>query len=184
MAKWKLTERSIKDQLNAAKLTTRLVEAGEPRAKSVYYDPKERRVVLALTNGADFRFPVSSVPELAAAPESEIKKVEISPSGTTLRWKAINADLSLAGLMLGIFGPRTLMAQVGSVGGRVVSPAKAAAARANGQKGGRPVAADHKGRRKQTKPLPGLTSGGKSHSPRFAAKKQAAKSSSSSKKIR
>jgi Protein of unknown function (DUF2442) len=178
MAKWKLTERSIKDQLNAAKLTTRLVEAGEPRAKSVYYDPKERRVVLALTNGADFRFPVASVPELAAAPESEIKKVEISTSGTTLRWKTLNADLSLAGLMLGIFGPRSLMAQVGSVGGRVVSPAKAAAARANGQKGGRPVAA------KQTKPLPGLTSGGKSHSLRFAAKKQAAKSSSSSKKIR
>ena len=178
MAKWKLTERSIKDQLNAAKLTTRLVEAGEPRAKSVYYDPKERRVVLALTNGADFRFPVSSVPELAAAPESEIKKVEISPSGTTLRWKALNADLSLAGLMLGIFGPRSLMAQVGSVGGRVVSPAKAAAARANGQKGGRPVEA------KQTKPLRSLTSGGKSHSLRFAAKKQAAKSSSSSKKIR
>jgi len=184
MAKWKLTERSIKDQLNAAKLTTRLVEGSEPQAKSVYYDPKERRIVLALTNGADFRFPVSSVPELAEAPESEIKKVEISPSGTTLRWKALNADLSLAGLMLGIFGPRSLMAQVGSVGGRVVSPAKIAAARANGRKGGRPAAADHEDRTKQTKLILSRTSGGKSHSLRFAAKKQAAKSSSSSKKIR
>jgi hypothetical protein len=142
MAKWKLTERAVKDQLNEAKLTTRKVEAGEPRAKSAYYDANERRVVLALTNGADFRFPVSSVPELAAASENEIKKIEISPSGTTLRWKELNADLSLAGLMLGLFGPRSLMAQVGSVGGRVASAAKAAAARANGQKGGRPAAVD------------------------------------------
>jgi hypothetical protein len=44
-------------------------------------------------------------------------------------------DISLPGLMNGIFGTRAHMARLA---GSATSPAKAAAARANGAKGGRP----------------------------------------------
>jgi hypothetical protein len=48
-------------------------------------------------------------------------------------------DFSLSGLLLGIFGTRIWMAALGQQGGSVTSIAKAAAARDNGRKGGRPA---------------------------------------------
>jgi hypothetical protein len=44
-------------------------------------------------------------------------------------------DLSIAGLLAGLFGTRAYMARLA---GRTTSPSTAAAARANGAKGGRP----------------------------------------------
>jgi hypothetical protein len=52
-----------------------------------------------------------------------------------LHWEALNIDLSLPGLMSGLFGARSYLAKVA---GSSTSAAKAAAARANGAKGGRP----------------------------------------------
>ncbi|PZR07781.1 MAG: DUF2442 domain-containing protein, partial [Azospirillum brasilense] len=48
---------------------------------------------------------------------------------------ALDADLSVPGLLAGLFGTRAFMARQA---GRATSPAKAAAARANGARGGRP----------------------------------------------
>lgn len=51
----------------------------------------------------------------------------------------LDADVLVEGLIHGIYGSRSWMAaQMGRVGGSSVSPAKAAAARRNGAKGGRP----------------------------------------------
>jgi len=47
-------------------------------------------------------------------------------------------DFSLAGLMAGLFGTRVWMAEIGRSGGSATSQAKAAAARINEKKGGRP----------------------------------------------
>mgnify|MGYP002146897045 CR=1 FL=1 len=65
--------------------------------------------------------------------------IEISPAGLGLHWPQLDADVYLPALLQGVFGSRTWMAaQLGSAGGQARSPAKAAAARANGRKGGRP----------------------------------------------
>ena len=56
-------------------------------------------------------------------------------TGTGLHWEALDADLSVPGLLAGLFGTRAFMARQA---GRATSPAKAAAARANGARGGRP----------------------------------------------
>jgi hypothetical protein len=51
----------------------------------------------------------------------------------------LDAHLYLPALMQGIFGTKAWMAaQLGASGGRARSAAKAAAARANGKRGGRP----------------------------------------------
>jgi hypothetical protein len=55
--------------------------------------------------------------------------------GYGLHWEALDVDLSIPGLIAGIFGTRSYMARRA---GQATSPAKAAAARANGAKGGRP----------------------------------------------
>jgi len=56
-------------------------------------------------------------------------------NGFALHWESIDAGFTVPGLLAGIFGTRKYMAQLA---GRATSPAKAAAARANGAKGGRP----------------------------------------------
>ena len=56
-------------------------------------------------------------------------------TGYGLHWEALNEDHALPALVAGIFGTKRYMAQLA---GRATSPAKAAAARANGAKGGRP----------------------------------------------
>ena len=141
MANWKLSDKAIKQQIADAKERTRIADAVEPRAKTARYVPSTNRIVVTLTNGADFSFSPSSVQELVTASPKEIAQIEISPSGGILRWKGLDADLSLTGLMLGVFGSKMWMAQLGQMGGKTTSVAKAAAARLNGMKGGRPVRA-------------------------------------------
>lgn len=56
-------------------------------------------------------------------------------TGYGLHWDALDTDLSVPGLLVGLFGTKSFMARHA---GRATSPAKAGAARANGAKGGGP----------------------------------------------
>lgn len=111
---------------------------GEPRAAAARYDAASGRIVVDLTNGCTFAFPARRVEELADASDAEIAAVEIAGAGFALRWDARDADLSLQGLMNGLFGTKGWMSELARRAGQSRSPAKAAAARANGAKGGRP----------------------------------------------
>ena len=92
-------------------------------------------MIVELTNGCTFAFPPKLAQGLEAATEEQLSQVEILGTGTGLHWEALDADLSIPGLLAGLFGTKAYMAQQA---GRATSPAKAAAARANGTKGGRP----------------------------------------------
>ncbi len=107
----------------------------EPRAVAARYDRKLGRVVVDLTNGCTFAFPPRLAQGLEAASEAQLEKVEILGLGYGLHWEALDADLSVPGLLAGLFGTKSYMARRA---GQATSPAKAAAARANGAKGGRP----------------------------------------------
>ena len=128
-----------------AELTDRQVDAAlergvaarrhEPRAAAVRYDGRLGQVIVELTNGCTFAFPPKLAQGLEAATEEQLSQVEILGTGTGLHWEALDADLSIPGLLAGLFGTKAYMAQQA---GRATSPAKAAAARVNGIKGGRP----------------------------------------------
>ena len=62
----------------------------------------------------------------------------IPDKGAGLHWPALDVDLTVPGLVSGIFGSKTWMSELGRAGGRQRSPARAAASRANGHLGGRP----------------------------------------------
>ncbi len=113
-----------------------------PRAKSAYYDRKNRRLVVELLNGAVFVVPANLLQGLQNAGPEEIAAVEIGPYGLSLHWEKLDADCDVPALLSGMFGTRTWMsmlaAEMGRKGGTVSSPTKAAASRANGMKGGRP----------------------------------------------
>jgi hypothetical protein len=122
-------------QIDAAFERGRLVLETEPRAASARYDRKLKRIVVDLTNGCIFAFPPRLAQGLEAATDEQLDKVEILGAGYGLHWNALDVDLSLPGLLAGLFGTRAHMARLA---GQATSPAKALASRANGAKGGRP----------------------------------------------
>lgn len=107
----------------------------EPRAAGARYDAERGQVVIALTNGCTFSFPPRLAEDLQAATAEQLARVELIGAGYGLHWEALDADLSVPGLLSGLFGTRAHMARLA---GQARSPAKAAAARINGAKGGRP----------------------------------------------
>ena len=111
----------------------------EPRAAAARFDPASGRVVVELTNGCVFAFPARALEGLEAARDDELAQVEVLGSGYGLHWEALDADFTVPGLMMGLFGTRAWMArEQARHAGASRSPAKASAARENGRKGGRP----------------------------------------------
>jgi hypothetical protein len=120
-----------------ARLQTEL--KNQPKAIHARYDQHTSRVIIALDNGLELAFPPRLAQGLEHATAAELGIIEISPLGDGLHWPAIDADLYLPALLQGVFGSKSWMArQLGAAGGRARSRAKVAAARENGQKGGRP----------------------------------------------
>jgi hypothetical protein len=108
---------------------------GEPRVASAHYDHATRRVLVELSNGCLFGFPVWMVPGTSRATPDELERIELEPFGEAVLWTDINADVHVTGLMLSTLNVKTWAAKYL---GASTSPAKAAAARENGRKGGRP----------------------------------------------
>ena len=110
-----------------------------PVATRARYDRRRGRVVIMLNNGLEVMFPPRLVQGLETATGDQLSTIEISPSGLGLHFPQLDADLYLPGLFEGHLGSARWEArQLGSLGGTVKSTAKAAAARNNGLKGGRP----------------------------------------------
>lgn len=122
-------------EIDAALERGRAARAVGPRAAGARYDGRSGRIVVELSNGCVFAFPARLAQGLEAATDGQLAEVEVLGSGYGLHWEGLDVDLSVPGLLAGLFGTKAYMAQRA---GRVSSPAKAAAARANGAKGGRP----------------------------------------------
>lgn len=122
-------------QIEAARERGRLAQLTEPRAVSARYDMQTQRIIVELSSGATFAFPPALVEGLNDASPHDLAEIEVSPIGYGLHWPRLDEDYSIPGLMAGIFGTAKWMA---ARAGRSSSPIKAAAARANGAKGGRP----------------------------------------------
>jgi Protein of unknown function (DUF2442) len=111
----------------------------EPHARAVRYDHRSGRVHVDLTNGCSFAFPARSAQELERASDADLAQVEVLGLGLGLHWERLDVDLSVPGLLAGLFGAKAYMdRECAARAGAATSVAKAAAARRNGAKGGRP----------------------------------------------
>ncbi|HEU0013966.1 MAG TPA: DUF2442 domain-containing protein [Longimicrobium sp.] len=129
-------------QIERARAAAKAADESEPRAVSASYDASTGRVRIDLVNGCVFEFPAELGQGLRGAEPTDLAQVEVYPDGEGLHWETLDVDLSVPGLMAGVFGGRAWMralaARGGKKGGAARSEAKAAAARENGKKGGRP----------------------------------------------
>ena len=133
-----LSDAEIRAQIPAARAHGAALRKKGLLAVSARYDRKAQRVVLELTSGFQFAFPVRAIPALGAATSAQLAAVEVDPSGISLHWDALDVDLSVPGLVLSLVGEKEQRRQLASLAGKSRSVAKANAARANGAKGGRP----------------------------------------------
>jgi len=110
-----------------------------PRVIGAHYDRTGRRIVIHLSSRLDVSFSPRDAQGLEHAKRSQLEKIEISPSGFGIHFPKLDADIYLPSLLEGFLGSKRWMAaRLGQTGGKITSPAKRAAARANGKLGGRP----------------------------------------------
>ncbi len=141
MARRKMSDIEFEQQYQRAVERGKETNKAEPHAQSVSYDRNSNRLVIEFKNGAMFAVPCDLLTELKGAGPDEIAEVTLLPRGAALHWEKLNQDFSIASLMANVFGHSVWFSELGRRGGAVSSEAKAAAARANGQKGGRPAKA-------------------------------------------
>jgi len=122
-------------EIDAALARGKAAHFAEPRAIAARYDRTLERIIVELTNSCTFAFPPRLVQGLENATADQLAEVDILGTGYGLHWEALDADLSVPGLLAGLFETKAYIARRA---GQATSPAKAAAARANGAKGGRP----------------------------------------------
>ena len=123
------------DAIDVALKRGKIARQHEPRAGTARYDREHDRIVVELTNGCTFAFPPHLAQGLENATAEQLAQVEILGAGYGLHWEALDVDLTVPDLLAGLLGTKSYMARRA---GQASSPAKAAAARANGTKGGRP----------------------------------------------
>lgn len=139
-SKWEkdLTEEKLKKQIEKAKAAWVQAASNEPRAEAIKYSRVKKLITIKLTNGAQFIFPPNLLEGLGDASPDELADVHLSGSGDSVHWEQLDVDFSIPGLVSGILGTQAWMSELGRRGGKKTSPAKSAAARHNGAKGGRP----------------------------------------------
>ncbi len=110
-----------------------------PRAESAHYDAGRDRVIVRLTTGVEIGFAPRDAQGLQQASREDLETVEVDALGLGIHFPRLDADLHVPALLQGLLGSRSWMAaRLGAAGGRTRGGAKAAAARANGRRGGRP----------------------------------------------
>ena len=134
------TDISAKDRDRYARARTR----GQARIENpsavvdARYDSDVDAIALVFKGGGSMSIPRTMVPGLKRASAPKLASVHLSPAGDALSWPSLDVDVYVPGLVERAFGTRLFAASTGRRGGRRRSKAKAAAAKANGSKGGRP----------------------------------------------
>ena len=108
-------------------------------ATSARYDRRTGRIVIQLSSGLEVAFRPHDAPGLENAKPDRLGKIQITASGLGIHFPRIYVDLYLPAVLERFLGSKHWIAsEMGKVGGKVSTDAKAAAARRNGKLGGRP----------------------------------------------
>lgn len=128
-----LTDAEIDRRAAAGRAAYERERAAGLVATEVQFDRDGGRFVLELSNGYLLGVPVTTLPHLATATAAQLRAVEVSPGGLLVRVPALDADYSVAGLVLAFSSKETARRA-----GKATSSRKKLSSSANGKKGGRP----------------------------------------------
>ena len=115
------------------------VRAQDPSAVvEAQYNAARNTIELRFRSGGSMSIPSRLIPGLDEKPASAVESINVSPAGDALSWPLLDVDVYVPGLVERAFGTCLFARATGRRRGRRRSKAKAAAARVNGAKGGRP----------------------------------------------
>jgi hypothetical protein len=133
------TPAAVLEQLEAARDRAEESDRTEPRAELARYYAGDGLIHVHLRNGVRVAFAPVALSELRGATPAELAQLGLTPFGDALTCPPLDVDIHLAGLLADLTGLSAWwQREAVRRAGRGRSEAKAAAARANGRKGGRP----------------------------------------------
>jgi Protein of unknown function (DUF2442) len=107
-----LEDLAFQQQFERAQSAATQANLTEPRAVSAHYDSTVGLVIIRLQSGAIFSFPPEIAQGLAGAEPDVLAQVEVTPMGDGLHWETLDADFSVAGLLVGVFGAKRWMTEL------------------------------------------------------------------------
>lgn len=142
MSHWSMNDDEF-DRAYALGLEGEAIAAGvEPRATSARYEAGTGRLVIEFAAGFELVIPIGLINELRSLSAEDLALVRVSPGGEGLEWEHADVHISVPGLTWSLVGSREharqVIAQHARRAASTRTEAKAAAARENGKKGGRP----------------------------------------------
>ncbi len=99
-------------EIDAALERGRRLQAQEPCTCAARFDARTGKITLDLTNGCSFVFPARLIQGLEGAADDDLAAVELSPHGRGLHWEGPDVDISVPGLVNGVFGTRSHMGRI------------------------------------------------------------------------
>lgn len=134
-------QNKISDDIKAFRAARNIGESiltAPERVTGAWYDADRDALFFVLVSGEFIGMPVSRIPQLSNAPRSSLTQLAVDDLGISLRVEGLDIDLNLPNLLGKRVGSSSWLSDIGRKGGAVATEAKAAAARTNGAKGGRP----------------------------------------------
>ena len=128
------TDAEIRDDVRRA----REREKWATKITSATYDRKRDTLRVDLSTGATLSVPRRSIVGFAKAKPSQLAELELMPPYESLWSESVDDGVLLEQLIVIAIGAQTLGEIGGQINGSKKSPARAAASRRNGVKGGRP----------------------------------------------
>ncbi|SAL63328.1 DUF2442 domain-containing protein [Caballeronia telluris] len=123
----------------------RAVQAGKalgPRVAAARYRRASAKLEIDYDNGVTLGVPVAIIQEFDLLPAppgtADLSHIEIWGDGYDLHFPRLDLSIYAPALLKGVFGTRAWQRDLARAMGSITSPAKAAASRENGKKGGRP----------------------------------------------
>lgn len=114
----------------------------QPLIVGVRFIRSSRKVEVSYAHGVTITVPVALLQDfnmLERDPTlAELADVQVDGGGTSIYWPRLDIGLWEPGLLQGLLGTKAWMRELARSMGSIKSPAKAAASRVNGKKGGRP----------------------------------------------
>lgn len=137
MAKIHLTK-DDRDRYALARAAGLAQELNPSAVRDARYDSNRDAIELTFRGGGVMLIPRALVRGLERASAKTCAALVLAPGGDAVSWPSKDLDVYVPGLVELAFGTQLFACATGRRGGMSRSDAKAAAARANGAKGGRP----------------------------------------------
>lgn len=136
--KWEMSDEEFERQYAEATARGKAETASGTYAVGARYDKAARRVVVELANGTTLLVPARLIQGLQQAAAQARAEIEILGAGSGLYWPKLEVDISVEGLLAGVFGTKAWMAESGLTAGRPSSETRPAVSRPIDKLRGRP----------------------------------------------